>query len=429
MLKMLCRLTVLAIFAVPVLAQDFTIKVEQKDGAPAVTDFGALVKDGTTNVSTGAHQITLKCTDAATCSGLSVTFGGKELCKPTATDTSCTKAITNLGSGGDLIVQNATGKALFTTTLAPPAGDKPKSELMPLLRTPCDIDKIGGYDRQKNLATFVTDVLGNVRSGPGEAVDENDTVRVILYADTRLQPLLHVFRKSAIRTSGTINLAGAGLTVSLPKNVEHTLERTEGKCTPMTFDLNSFAPGTGVVEIDVQTDQGAQTLGSFDFDVHKLYNGIISAGFANGDLSDRTFKLLTQGDKKLIYSTEEGKGSSNYALFLTGFLRPRDLEKSANGLKDVIAPTIGMSLNKPSERAFAGLSLNWRIIVITVGEEFAKVNRLSTSSALKEGDAFTGAEADIPTSKQWKHGRFYAVSVDLRAVTQFLSAFGSTAAK
>jgi hypothetical protein len=96
---------------------------------------------------------------------------------------------------------------------------------------------------------------------------------------------------------------------------------------------------------------------------------------------------------------------------------------------DVIAPTIGMSLNKPSERGFAGLSLNWRIVVITVGEEFARVNRLSTSSGLKEGGAFTGTEAEIPTSKQWKHGHFYAVSMDLRAVTQFLSAFGSTAAK
>jgi hypothetical protein len=424
-------LAMVAIVALPVCAETFALKVSKQDKeVTATADPGGLIKDGVTDIG-GNEPINIKvtCATAEACTNLSVQFRGDDVCKAAGTTCEGTIAKENVKLG-DLVVSSG-GKAIFSSKLKPPtsgtaATTAQKIPLTEMLRTPCRFrlpGDVAAYDRNTNEAYFVTDVLGNVKIAPEENVDENDRVHVIVFADTRLLPVLHVFRKSAIRTLGTVNLAGSGLTISVPTTTAQAIVVTTPKCSSQEYILTAFAPGKGEVQIDAETDDQTETVGNFEFLVDKLYDGIISAGITRSNLSDRDFKLVTQGDKKIIFATEED-GSNEYAVFLSAFLRRRDLEKAAQGPRDIIAPTIGISMKHPGDHAYVGLSANWKLFVFTVGEHFAHVTTLAKASGLHEGDAFTGAEADIPKAKRWKHATFFGVSMDLRAMTQFFATLG-----
>ena len=434
-IRHLLAFSIATLTAMPLVAEEFTPKVTKENGKAAITkeNGGGLKENDVTDVSgTEDVKITVTCASADLCQGLTVNFGGKDVC--TAAGTSCTGTIAKTDVKlGKLIVSSGNTSIFSTTLKLETAGtdttSTKKIALSEMLRTPCKFRLPSGapggaYNRAASEAYFVTDVLGNVKIAPIENVDEDDRIHVIVYGDTRLLPLLHVFRKSAIRTLGTVNLAGSGLTVSVPADPAHAItESKQPQCGFQEFILTAFASGKGEVEIDVHTDEQPEAVGSFEFLVDKLYDGILSSGVAHSSLSDTDFKLVTQGDKKVIFATEED-GSNEYAVFLSAFLHRRDLEKPAERTIDLFAPTIGISMKHPADHAYVGVSVNWKLVVLTAGEHFAHVTTLSKASKLHEGDVFVGADTDLPRAKKWRAAPFVSLSMDLRAITQFFATLG-----
>lgn len=326
-------------------------------------------------------------------------------------------------------VDASDGDATGTTT-----GTK-TAALDELLQNPCT-NVIGavptaGYSRAGNLISMIVAPTGRVIAAPVENMDEDDVLELWVLADSRLTPLLNAKRKSAIRTVGSLQIVGAGVTIHFPE------ARQQGgtlgglpPCEYRKFILNSFAPGRGEVEISVA--QGAQPVvtGNFDFVVDRLYDGLFSFGAVRSDVVDRTFKLTPKGTEKIIYASEDGDHQTLYAVFYTPFLwGKRDIEKPVENPLHRLNPTFGFSVNNFADNALVGLSYDFaRGFVLLGGVHFSRVKALSGRSGLKEGSPFTGLEAEIPTEKGWEQGIFVGASIDLRAASQLLQTVFGTGA-
>src|ERR1044072_5501113 len=199
------RLVAIAtIAAPPPLEQDIELKVLMTNNTNTVSDAGGLNANDVSQISGGEHKLSVPCS-GEDCNKLGVKFGGTSPC--IVSNKVCEGKITVDPKTPGKLVIDSNGTAFFNTTLSalPPGGGKKDDEtetrsLSDLLKTPCNISYSGHtYDRATDQAVFVTDILGNVKFAPTENVDENDKIKVIVWADTRLHPLLHVFRKSAIR--------------------------------------------------------------------------------------------------------------------------------------------------------------------------------------------------------------------------------------
>lgn len=436
-----------ALLALPAYAVDITLTVSTNAQGQTTVASAAVPHGSTTVLPQRLHSVRLTC-NGVPCAGITVAVDTTEICSVGAGETSCDGTIRpgDFASPATLVVRRDT-TPIYSATIQPAvASGQPQSaagtgvELADLLKTPCetaiaaalqDVDLEGAtdpsesstYSRSQNRAVFIVDVLGNVLAAPTENVDENDTVVVRVIADNRLHRFLRVRRKSAIRTL-TNRLLGSGLKVPIAQLAQGL--PVPGACEPKDFVLKDFNPGKGEVEIQAQVGTQTQSLGTFEFIVDPLYNGMFSLGTATSNLTDRSFKLRTVDEDKFIYATEEGD-TTQYVVYFTPFLRARDIEKSGQPFWEHINPTFGISTQNTGSNAYAGVSIDYKGFVVSGGWHFSRINALATSSGLEEGDVFAGAEADIPQAERWENDKFIGVSIDLRSAVELFQTLVSGA--
>lgn len=294
--------------------------------------------------------------------------------------------------------------------------------LAQLLALPCPGTYEAGYDEKKNEGEIVVTPLGVIlASGLDTLFDENDTLIVRVVADNRLLPLLKADRTSAFRNVTSVQILGSGETVP-------TLTRQAGlvaDCDERRFVLENFAPGQGKVQISALQGSQLTPTGSFDFNVNPLYTGMLTLGAAQTNVVDPGFKLASVGGQTVIAAGEEGDQDLLYTLFYTPFVwGKRDVQKEVRWYKH-LNPTIGIAPEDVTENAFVGITADLPAgFALTFGRHFRQVEVLT--QGLTVGSPFSGTADQIPTAKEWEDDNFWAISIDLRAMVQVLSAaFGS----
>jgi hypothetical protein len=312
-----------------------------------------------------------------------------------------------------------------------PDNDVTKSEvsLKDLLNCTVDSFQLPPYDRRGNLAYFAITPLGTVLSAPNESIDENDTVRIVVFVHPGLMPFLKVKRTSAIRTVGGLNIIGAEVTVPLTD-----LKRQAAgvkPCSRLDVELRDFAPGAGTVTVSAQIGEKDVTLGTVEFLVNRLYHGMFSLGAISTKAVERDFTVVATTSGSVIADENEGDRDVIYGVFYTPFVwGRRDLEKSDWGgkrLREHFNPSFGVATSDLSDNALAGISFDAAGFVFTAGRHWRHGKVLSSSSGLRVGSPFSGTESEIPTARKWDSSSFVSVSIDLRAAVALLkSAFGGS---
>ncbi len=293
--------------------------------------------------------------------------------------------------------------------------------LTKLLSTPCAQRSfaITPYDAPADRAEVVITARGNIISGQPSGFDEDDTLKVTVYGDDRLLPLLKVQRKSAFRVVGGINILGAD--VQVPATLIQQAEGAEPvpSCTTATFELSNFAPGRGEVEISIMSGMDALVVGGFEFSVHPLYTGMFTLGGLWTQLVDPGFEVATRDGASVIVRTESGDRRFAYSFLYTPFLwGKRDIEKGPDHWYHRINPSLGFVLDDPLDNLLVGGSVDIASsIVVTVGAIFSHVEKLD---GVAVGDVFTGTTADLPITNVWRHEAFVGASLDLRAAVALI---------
>lgn len=262
---------------------------------------------------------------------------------------------------------------------------------------------------------------GSIQDQTTEPIDEDDRVTItVISTDAALLRSLEVTRTSGTRTTGTLVVIGGGVRAS---DLQRRLFVDEPDCFIRTFELGDFAPGEAVVDISARDGAKRTSIGTLRFNVNRLYDGIISLGPAWTNVADREFGLAPQGSDRIIIETEDGGDDVLYTAMYTHFLRQkRDIEKPKPPLRQRINPTIGFSVNQPTNHALAGVSIDGGQFVLTLGLHAARVKRLSEDANVKLGDKFAGTVTEIPTERKWQGGVFFGITVDARAVRLLLDA-------
>jgi hypothetical protein len=195
-------------------------------------------------------------------------------------------------------------------------------------------------------------------------------------------------------------------------------------CKIRKFDVESFAPGKGVVTISRVNGNTVEPIGTFDVNVAPLYSGIFTLGAARTEAVDPKYKLVTNGTDQVIAPEDSSDKDTVYSIYYTPFiLGKRDLEKpfTFSNFYRHINPTVGLVVDDVSNNFMAGISIDLpRGILITAGQHYRKITVLSKESGLTAGSVFTGAPETIPTSKSWESEKFVAVSVDIRVMAQLI---------
>ena len=271
------------------------------------------------------------------------------------------------------------------------------------------------YSAAGDWARFVVTPVGNVVFRPGDEVDENDRVQVVVVGDARLVPRLKVTRLSAFRAPGSFAILGAD------QELPFELKSAAG-CAATGVLLSDFQPGQGQVQIATINDDGSQTtIGSFDFGVHTLYAGAFSLGAIRTELKDPTFGVATVGPDTVLTRTEDGTPRVLYVLSYTPFLwGQRDVQKPVPFIEHV-NPMVGVVLNDIADNALLGLSIDlMNSLYLQVGAHAGRVTRLDPRGGVRLGDPFTQPESEIPTVTEWGVDWFIGASLDLRAAVQLL---------
>lgn len=271
------------------------------------------------------------------------------------------------------------------------------------------------YAADSDWAQFVVTPLGNVIHRPGDLVDENDRVRVVVVGDQRLLSRLVITRKSAFRTPGAINFLGQG--TDLGFNFKGA-----AACDSAAFVLGDFAPGQGQVQIASVNADGSQTnTGTFDFGVHTLYSGALSLGGFRTALRNPTFGVSAVGADTVLTRTEDGTPRVLYVLSYTHFVwGKRDVEKAEPWYQHV-NPMVGVVLSDIKNNAVAGVSVDLADgFYLQGGAHAGRVTRLDPRSGLELGDRFTQPTNTIPVVREWDVDWFVGVSVDVRASAELL---------
>jgi hypothetical protein len=267
---------------------------------------------------------------------------------------------------------------------------------------------------------IVVTPLGDVlASGLDTLFDENDVLVVTVVADKRLLPLLTVDRTSAFRDVTAVQILGAGQPV--PDLVARQ-GAPVADCGTREFRLENFAPGQGKVQISALQGTTPTPIGNFEFNVNALYSGMLTLGAARTKVVDPTsFSLASVGGQTVIAAEEDGDDDLVYTLFYTPFLwGKRDIQKSVPFWQHLNL-SIGLAPEAVTDNAFAGITADLPAgIAVTWGWHFRQVETLTQGLAV--GSPFTGTADQIPTTKDWDDGKFWAVSIDLRAMVQVLRA-------
>jgi len=285
------------------------------------------------------------------------------------------------------------------------------------------------YDRREQMAHFVVTPVGNVLRRPAPVIDESDSVRVDVLADSRLLPLLKVRRSSAIRTVGAVRFIGEDTNLSgiFEPEAEELVEGEPPPCGVQSYVLRDFEPGKGEVEIRALTgkseaDEMTQAVGTFDFNVNPLYSGAFSLGAMRTELSEPEFGINVDGADSTITVRSNGPYRIRYVLMYTHFIwGKRDVEKLPSNLWERINPSIGVVLDDIPENFVGGLTADlFEGVYLSGGAHFGRVKELDPNSGFSVGDTFSGDEDDIPTLERWRVKPFFSVGVDVRAAAELL---------
>jgi hypothetical protein len=275
----------------------------------------------------------------------------------------------------------------------------------------------------RSTAEVYVDALGNVIARPSESFDENDRLRVWVLSDEDLLQRLRVARTSEIRDVTVLRNIGSDVGAPL---IERQA-RGDATCKMRPFEIDSFAPGRGVVTISRVNGNAVEAISTFDLTVAPLYSGIFTLGTARTEAVNPEYKLVANGADQVIAPGDTSDKDTLYAIYYTPFvIGKRDLEKPFRSSKWFrhINPTVGLVLDDVSDNFMVGLSIDLpRGILITAGRHYRKVDVLSAQSGLSVGSVFTGAPETIPTAKTWES---VGISVDIRVMSQlFRNAFTS----
>jgi len=338
---------------------------------------------------------------------LAITFKGQKI------DSYPVTAAASGSAGG-----STTGGTTGTTTQSATVGG---TSLAELLATTCPEATVSvKYDAKANVGEILVTPAGNVLAKAVETFDENDKLRVIVYGDARLLPLLKVQRTSTFGVQ-TVRIAGAGETV--PQLVAR---EAAGVCTTAEFLVSDFSPGQATVQVSALQGTSWLPLGSFDFQVDPLYTGMLSLGAAWTDLVDPGFKLASNGSTTVIAQGESGKHDLLYSLFYTPYVwGRRNLERKIPRRQwyKHVNPSIGIAPQSLDENALVGVTVDLPAgFLVTFGRHFRKITTLPASTGLTVGSPFSGTADQLPTTQSWKNDNFFAVTVDLRAIVQLFAA-------
>lgn len=369
---------------------------------------------------------------------VAVTVGGAALTPAASKPNEVTYQLAPPKGGEASLVVSYNGTAVATVQLAalsddgaqaPPSSPGTTSSIKDLLKTPCPTQVDLPAPRKDTVNMLVTP-LGNVIAiDSPEGIDENDTIVVTVLADAALLPYLRVVRTSDLRLGGGINILGADVQVPTEFTHKGAKGAKASACGTLQAMLRDFAPGRGTIAINLQTGSDQVTLGTIELAIHPLYTGMFSLGGAWGRVVDQEFDVASNGTNSVVTTTNTGDRQFSYVLLYTPFVwGPRDIQRSASFI-DHLNPSVGFSLSSPLDNVFAGASIDLlNSVVFTLGMQVSHVARLDPNSGLTPGSPFTGSRDDLPISKEWKTGLFWAVSVDLRAAVQLVRTVLGTAA-
>ncbi|MBZ0231479.1 MAG: hypothetical protein K8M05_03955 [Deltaproteobacteria bacterium] len=259
-----------------------------------------------------------------------------------------------------------------------------------------------------------------------QGFDENDGLRVVVYADIRLLPVLKVTRKSAFRDFIGTNILGDS--IPIPQDLMERHSAADAKCDTRVFVLRDFAAGRAVVQITAASGETAIEIGEFDFSVRPLYSGMFSVGAVWTPLVDANFDVAMRQGQSVIVATEAGRRRMAYVFLYTPFLwdrLERDIRKSRKGWHEYVNPSVGFVLDDPLNNVLVGASVDFSAALsVTAGAYFSHVKRLD---GVAVGDAFDGTVDDLPVQRTWERDWFFGVTVDLRAATSVLRTVLGTA--
>jgi hypothetical protein len=447
-----------SLIAAAVLAFPATMLAEDKAAAPTVFK-GHVLSDGTLDKSgdvkpnaslqagPGGARIDIACDAKQDCTKLSVRLGAKAFGPPKDATAKATSFGPVKTFGAAQLVMQGVKDPLAAFNLQQEAaaepevkdggrGGEPPPDLTTLtpaqlldLSARCPIGPVpaAAYDARANFARVKVRPNGNPLSPLTSDFDEDDSLEVNVRIDRRLRPFLKIVRSSGFRTVGDYAVLGEG------EKIPSTLTKQAGggaavpDCVDYVTTLRDFAPGKGSVDILVTTGGNETKVGSFEFAVHKLYNGMFSLGLAwsQAKVRDRTFGTI--GPSGTI--TEATTSDATWALFFTPFIwGKRDFEKGTLEFYHHVNPTVGISLTDTAHNAFAGLSADFIDgLVVTGGWHIAQIPELDPNSNLSVGQPLPAGFSGVPTAKRWRGDWFVAVSVDLRAAVKLFKAVGSAA--
>ena len=266
----------------------------------------------------------------------------------------------------------------------------------------------GAYNRKANLAEMVVATDGFVISRPSEPMDENDDLVVYIMGNPEVLQTVRVVRTSATRAVGQSRRLGSEQMGGIRR------QGAQGESTACGWaraELGDFEPGEG--KFRITTGTGTQVSNAdVTLRVNPLYHGAFSFGPVVSWLRDRSYTVL--GDTTVAQS-EGGSSDGHYVLSYTHFLvGPRDVEK---GRRLYLNPMVGITLNKPLESVFGGVSIDFGggDVFITAGAHGREVTRLDDREGVAVGRKLPAGITSVPTQEVWRWAPFVGVQIDIRA--------------
>ena len=310
----------------------------------------------------------------------------------------------------DTVQPELTLTAAGTTTEESEEEDEEEVEFVQRREVFCaEAAELGGaYNRKANLAEMVVATDGFVISRPTAPMDENDDLVVYVMGSPDVLQTVRVVRTSATRAVGQSRRLGSEQMGGIRRQ---GAQDESTACGWARAELGDFEPGEG--KFRITTGTGTQVSNAdVTLRVNPLYHGAFSFGPVVSWLRDRSYTVL--GDTTVAQS-EGGSSDGHYVLSYTHFLLgPRDVEK---GRRLYLNPMVGITLNKPLESVFGGVSLDFGggDVFITAGAHGREVTRLDNREGVAVGRKLPAGLTSAPTQEVWRWAPFVGVQIDIRA--------------